>query len=284
MKVLKKYYLIKFLSAFVSIAIFILLATNSCAKTNAGNEPGFEDSSQNPSSSGKFYPGLETVLLPEGLPEQIKEYTGFTVSFNKDNHTPNYVAWELLGTEVSNEVSRTDNFWQDLEIEGCPAHSDYSYSGWDRGHMCPAADQKWSREAMEDCFVMTNMCPQDHDLNAGAWNTLENKERQWAKRDSCIMIIAGPIYSENDTDRIGRSGVRVPGAFFKALLAPYIEKPRAIAFVYPNINSTGNMEKYAMSIDDLETLLGYDLFPALPDDIENAVEAEFSFVEWNRSR
>ena len=137
---------------------------------------------------------------------------------------------------------------------------------------------------MEDCFVMANICPQDHNLNSNAWSTLEAKERQWAKRDSAIMIIAGPIYTKNDTQRIGPTGVRVPGAFFKAFLAPYVKEPRAIAFVYPNMSSPGNMEKYAMSIDNLEKLLGYDLFPALPDSIENIVEAEFSFTEWTRSK
>ena len=230
------------------------------------------------------YPGLETVKLKEGMPEQIKQYTGFTVSFNKENHTPNYVAWELLGSEISYEVERSNTFWQDSDIDGCPAHRDYTHSGYDRGHMCPAADQKWSQEAMIDCFVMSNICPQDHNLNAGAWNTLENKERQWALRDSAIMIIAGPVYQDTDSKRIGDIGVRVPGAFFKAFLAPYVKEPRAIAFVYPNMASPGNMQDYAMSIDDLEDILGYDLFPALPDDIENKVESRFSFTEWNKSK
>lgn len=269
--------------AIVGLCVFAFLivvggfmAFNSCAGTNQVEESLTEESPK------KYYPGLETVILPDGMPEQIKEYTGFTISFNKENHTPNYVAWELLGEEVAAGVERSNNFWQDPDIEGCPAHSDYTRSGYDRGHMCPAADQKWSIEAMNDCFVMANMCPQDHSLNAGAWNTLENKERQWAQRDSALMIIAGPIYEDSDTQRIGNIGVRVPSAFFKAFLAPYVEKPRAIAFVYPNMSAPGNMQGYAMSIDDLEEILGYDLFPSLPDEIEIPVEAKYSFTEWNR--
>ena len=131
---------------------------------------------------------------------------------------------------------------------------------------------------------MANICPQKHEINNGAWKTLETKERQWAERDSALMIIAGPIYTDQDRERIGRMGVRVPGAFFKVLLAPYLENPRGIAFVYPNMTAPGNMQDYAMSIDDLEKILGYDFFPSLPDDIENKVEPEFSFKEWNRSR
>lgn len=272
---LNKFAVFVLICSFALIVAGCVLAVNSCAENSQPDEPLPTVSSH--------YPGLEKVKLPDGTPEQIKEYTGFTVSFNKENHTPNYVAWELLGSEVSNDIDRSDNFWQDPDIEGCPAHRDYSYSGYDRGHMCPAADQKWSEEAMFDCFVMANMCPQDHQLNAGAWNTLENKERQWAQRDSAIMIIAGPIYEPADTKRVGDIGVRVPSAFFKAFVAPYVAIPRAIAFVYPNMTSPGNMQDYAMSVDELEEILGYDLFHELPDHIEKAVEAEFSFTEWNRS-
>lgn len=229
------------------------------------------------------YSGLENVIIPASLPSQIKEYTGFTVSFNKDNKTPNYVSWELLANETDGDEARYNKFWTDTDIISCPAHADYTYSGYDRGHMCPSADQKWNPQAMIDCFVMANICPQHPDLNQKAWLTLENKERQWAQRDSCIMIIAGPIYSDSDKEKIGGAQVRVPGAFFKVLLAPYLDKPRAIAFVYPNMASPGNMENYAMSVDQLEQLTGYDFFSALPDDIEFAVEASFSFKDWNAS-
>lgn len=227
------------------------------------------------------YDGLETVAIPAELSSQIKDYTGFTLSFNKDNRTPNYVAWELLGTEVSTEVSRSDNFWQDNDIEGCTKHSDYTGSGYDRGHMCPAADQKWSEEAMNDCFVMANMCPQLHDLNAGAWETLESKERLWAKRDSAVMIIAGPIYTDGET-YIEKSQVRVPDAFFKVLIAPYLEEPRGIAFVYPHMKCPGNMQDYATTIDEVEKITGFDFFSALPDEIEEAIESTYSFTEWNK--
>lgn len=226
------------------------------------------------------YEGLENVMIPFDLTSQIKEYTGFTLSFNKDNRTPNYVAWELLGTEVSTEWPRKDNFWQDDDILECTKHSDYTGSGYDRGHMCPAADQKWSEQAMIDCFVMANMCPQLHDLNAGAWEKLEEKERLWAKRDSAVMIIAGPIYTEGETF-IEKSKIRVPDAFFKVLIAPYLDEPRGIAFVYPNMKCPGNMQDYATTIDDVEKMTGFDFFSALPDEIENKIESSYSFTDWN---
>ncbi|MDE6521468.1 MAG: DNA/RNA non-specific endonuclease [Muribaculaceae bacterium] len=260
-------------------AVMLMPAFYSC---NTGKD---EPKMPTPDIPGKpeatHYEGLENVVIPSGLASQIKEYTGFTLSFNKENRTPNYVAWELLGTEVGGSVSRTDNFWPDNDIDGCTKHSDYTGSGYDRGHMCPAADQKWSEQAMIDCFVMANMCPQLHDLNAGAWETLESKERLWAKRDSAVMIIAGPIYADGET-YIEKSKVRVPDAFFKVLIAPYLDEPRGIAFVYPHAKCPGNMQDYATTIDEVEKITGFDFFSTLPDELEHKLESTYSFAEWNK--
>lgn len=211
-----------------------------------------------------------------------KDYEGFRLAFNPSNKTPDWVAWELLGRETDGTTVRSDRFWQDADLEGCPTTGDYARSGYDRGHLCPAAEQKWNPKAMKDCFVMANMCPQDHALNSGAWNTLENKERAWAQRDSAIVIVAGPIYEKSDTKRIGESRVRVPGAFFKVIVAPYADNPRGIGFVFPNMSSPGSMENYVTTIDDVEKLTGLDFFYNLPDDIEDKVESTASFREWNR--
>ncbi len=233
-------------------------------------------------SGGKHYDSLERVVLPSDLPSIEKDYCGFSLSFNPENKTANWVGWELLGSETDGIESRTNQFWQDLEVRNCPTPDDYKRSGYDRGHLCPAADQKWSKEAMNDCFAMTNMTPQDHALNAGAWQTLEKRERVWAQRDSAIVIVAGPIYDKSDKKRIGQNGVRVPGAFFKVMIAPYIAKPRGIAFVYPNMTAPGNMQQYVTTIDEVEKITGFDFFSSLPDELENSVESQSSFKEWNK--
>lgn len=232
-------------------------------------------------ASVPHYDNLDDVIIPPAVEGKTYGYEGFRLSFNKHNRTPNWVAWELLAGETGGEVSRSNKFWQDERVEGCPTTDSYRRSGYDRGHMCPAADQKWSAKAMEDCFVLANICPQDHALNTGAWKTLENKERLWAQRDSALVIVAGPVYEPGDVKTIGE-GVLVPGAFFKVLLAPYLPEPRAIGFVYPNMSAPGNMQNYVMTVDDIERLTGYDFFSSLPDDIENKVESVASFREWNR--
>lgn len=222
------------------------------------------------------------VKTNQATPSQIKEYEGFIVSFNKENRTPNWVAWELLGTETEGAGTRTNKFWTDEELEGCPDTRDYRGSGFDRGHMIPAAEQKWSPDAMHACFSMANICPQDHSLNSGAWNTLENKERSWARRDSMLLIAAGPIYEEIDTLLIGKNKVRVPGAFFKVIAAPKANPPRGIGFIYPNMSAPGNMRVYAMPIREVEKAAGLNFFSSLPDSLEDLIETSTSFSEWDK--
>ena len=227
---------------------------------------------------------LQKVAHTGKMPSVIKEYEGFTVDFNPENKTPNYVAWVLQAHETEGNTSRSNKFWNDPDLEGCPDTRDYSHSGYDRGHMCPAGEQKWSEQAMHHSFVMANICPQKHELNTGAWKTLEDKERNWAKRDSAIVIVSGPIYDSSDKETIGQNKVRVPSAFFKVLLAPYAEPMRAIGFVYPNMKCEGNMQAYAVSVDDVEKMTGLDFFGELPDEIENDIESVVSFKEWNSNK
>lgn len=249
------------------------LSLISCTQIGASNTP----------PTPGHMPDLEKAEIKDPrIPRQIKEYKGFIVNFNASNRTPNYVGWELLGTETTGDVPRNNNFWRDETIKNCPSPSDYTRSGYDRGHLFPAADAKWDETSMQHCFTMANMCPQAHALNSGAWKTLEEKERLWARRDSALVIIAGPVYRKSDTERIGNAGVRVPSGFFKAIIAPYLPEPRGIAFLYPNDRAPGNMQNYALSIDALEEIIGIDLFSALPDSIENQIESTFNFKTWNR--
>lgn len=264
---------------------FVIKAINSQRAAKSDSNPPAEAAMSASTDITVHYPNLEIAKYTrdnDGVNTILKNYEGFTVSFNPANHTPDWAGWELLNSETSGEFSRNNKFWQDDSLTGCPTSADYSNSGYDRGHLCPAADQKWSEKAMKDCFVMANMCPQDHALNAGAWQTLEKKERIWAQRDSALVIVAGPIYSDTDTKRIGDAGVRIPSAFFKVILAPYIENPRAIGFIFPNMTSPGNMENYSMTVDEVESVTGFDFFSSLPDEIENKVESAKSFTEWNR--
>lgn len=223
---------------------------------------------------------LERPEIPDSIPSQEKAYAGHILSFNAKTKNPNWVAWELTAEETIGRISRSNRFWTDDDIKGCPNYRDYRRSGYDRGHMAPAADMKWDQEAMNHSFALSNICPQDKELNAEAWNTLENKCRQWAQRDSALIIVAGPIFDSPKKEYIGNK-IRVPDAFFKVILAPYVSNPRAIGFIFPNYYAPGNLANYSYTIDEIERITGFDFFPALPDSIEEIIERSTSFTEWN---
>lgn len=222
---------------------------------------------------------LMAVLIPDDQPEVKKEYTGFTVSFNPSHRIPNYVAWELTAAKAQGTEPRKSDFHPDADVYGCPSLSDYKRSGFDRGHMAPAADMKWSAQAMYDSHALTNMCPQENSVNTGRWNTIEKLERKWAIQDSVLIIIAGPVLTDEITRKIGND-VSVPERFFKVILAPYSNPPRAIGFLVPNYQTQEGAQQLAVSVDEVEAATGYDFFSTLPDEIESKVESTFNFNQW----
>lgn len=227
---------------------------------------------------------LSKVKTAKGLDEKILNYEGMTVSFNPTLHIPNWVAWELTADEANGTEPRSNNFNVDPAVKGCADPKDYTRSGYDRGHMAPAGDMKWSPTAMEETFFMTNICPQDGSLNRGSWKKLEEKCRMRAQRDSAIIIVCGPVLASKPKKYIGETQVAVPESFFKVILSPYSDPPVAIGFIMPNGHVEGGMQQCAMSVDEVERITGHDFFYNLPDDIENAVESRFNFDRWSRMK
>lgn len=230
---------------------------------------------------GNLDGNFEYVKTASGTVETLVSYTGMSMSFNPELHIPNWVSWELTRDETAGAEPRANNFARDYDIDGCADPSDYRNSGYDRGHMAPAADMKWNRQAMTESFYMTNMCPQAKALNTGAWKKLEEKCRQWAERDSAIVIVCGPVLTDPIDNFIGENRVAVPKRFFKVILAPYANPPRGIGFIMPNSRVEGGMQRSAVSIDEVESITGHDFFSELPDSIENKVEAECRFNYWS---
>lgn len=222
---------------------------------------------------------LTEVKFPAGVDNMKVVYRGFTVYFNSRFHIPNCVIYELTGKETEGEFPRYKNFLTDEQVPGCANPWDYTHSGYTRGHMAPAADMKWDREAMKESFYMTNICPQKAALNSGGWNKLEDKVRDWARRDSAIIVATGPVLSPG-MKTICESRVAVPEQFYKVVLAPYATPLRAIAFIYPNGASKGAIKKYAVTVDEVEQLTGIDFFSALDDNEETDVEAHFNLLQW----
>ena len=198
---------------------------------------------------------------PDDLPSQILYRKAYVCSYNKETRLPNWVAWKLTKGHTYGKLKRSEiEFHEDTDVPAPQVNTfDYSRSGYDRGHMCPAGDNKWNKEALTQCFLMTNICPQNHELNKEDWNDLEIQCRHWARKYGSIYVVCGPVLQGSRHKTIGKSKVTVPDAFFKVVLC--LEgKPRAIGFVYPNEPGSGHRKDYVKTIDEIEDLTGIKFF------------------------
>jgi endonuclease G len=213
--------------------------------------------------------------------EDIIVHSAYTTSYNHTTLIPNWVAYELTKSEAEGEIPRGETFMQDPDVKGRQADLvDYKGSGWDRGHMAPAADMKWSHEAMRESFYLSNMCPQNHTLNAGDWERTERMGRRLANEYGNVYIVCGPLFTTNQYGQIGPNHVHVPDAFFKAFLIEKDGDFAAIGFKMDNSEVSQPLKSASMSVDDLEEIIGRDLFPNLPDSIENVIESKIVKKYW----
>lgn len=244
------------------------------------NKKQLQKTKRTDSSSDKRYNKLEYAIVHSNARQEIIEHTGYTVSHNSKWKIPNWVGYELTQQELKGNIARDDCFTPDPMVKGHKAElCDYKGSGYDRGHMAPAADMKWSKKAMKESFYLSNMCPQNSSLNRGDWNDLEEKVRKWARRDSAIIVICGPIVPKRP-QTIGNK-VAVPEAFFKVVLSPYIERPAAIGFVMPNKEGNKPLYYYARTIDQIEEITDMDFFSELPDSLEEEIESQYDLKYWD---
>ena len=224
-------------------------------------------------SSSPSPEGLEIPLGTSGRQGQIIVHTGHTLAYDSRNKTPQWVAWELTRQETEGKEPRSNSFQPDPQLNGNRVeHSDYTNSGYDRGHMAPAGDMKWDKDAMQESFYMSNICPQNHNLNIGRWNDLETKCRTWANKYNKVYIVCGPIYNGKRNEYIGVRRVKVPDAFFKVVLINDTRKPVAMGFLFDNQATTRPLADHLVSVDSIESLTGLDFFSALPDELEDQLE------------
>lgn len=206
--------------------------------------------------------------------------TAYSLSYNPELLIPNWVAWCLTAEHSDGDCPRDNTYYEDTGVQSPRAtNEDYRGSGWSRGHMCPAGDNKWDAEAMRESNLLTNICPQHASLNTGLWNVIEHDCRKWAKRYGEVYIVCGPVLLNKEHETIGRNKVVVPEAFFKVILRLNPE-PAAIGFVVRNNEGKKKKDQFINTVDDVERITGIDFFPALPDSIEDKVEAYSNINDW----
>lgn len=229
---------------------------------------------------------VEPKYIENNPPEQILRRFAYTTSYNEKTKNPNWVGWILTADHTDGEYARKGHsFMEDLEVPfPRSVYTDIREGdcGYQRGHMCPAGDNKWSYRAQNEAFFMTNICPQDGDLNQRDWKYLEEACREWARVYGRVFIVAGPIFRTNAYKTVGEHCVGVPDAFFKVILRLSDDHTtgEAIGFIYANSSGHREMECYSCSVDEVEEITGLDFFYQLDNEIENRIEANYDCKNW----
>ena len=216
--------------------------------------------------------------------DEIIEHSYYTLAYNEQHEQADWVFYKLEAEYLqvkSNE--RKDNFREDPFVStGSAALKDYKGSGYDRGHLLPAADMSWSEAALSETFFMSNMSPQAPSFNRGIWKKLETQVRDWALQHDDLYVVTGPVLQQG-LATIGENAVSVPPFYYKVILDYNPPEYKGIGFVMANEKLIGDLGTYAVTIDSVEVLTGIDFFYSLPDDFEAQVESSIDLVLWNLS-
>lgn len=218
---------------------------------------------------------------PTILNGELIDHGYYSLSYNEQHEQAEWVYYHLTSTMISGSFKRTDNFRSDPFISsGSASLTDYKGSGYDRGHLAPAADMKLSVSAMSESFFLSNMSPQDPSFNRGAWKKLETLIRNWVLGESSVYVVTGPIFNDN-LGSIGYNNVTIPGYFYKVV---YSDKNKEmIGFVMPNQKTDHDLKIFVRSVDFIENQTGIDFFYQLEDNLESELEATKQSEHWNFS-
>ena len=277
-------------------------------QSKSAEESQKSESEKSPSSEKQKSPAKNSapkklVALPVGLEKpicagihgsgdhQIREFEHYSICYRESYEQAEWSAYCLTEEELVKNAKRTDDFRSDPEIStGSATPADYKKSGYDRGHLSPAADFAFDAAAMSETFYMSNMSPQAGGLNRGIWKDLEAEVRLWAANFGRVYVVSGPILEKaaGEYESIGENHVTVPEFYYKVILAPLYkdeedkatpetaESVIATAYIFPNEKCAGTIDDYAVSVDEVEKRTKLDFFSLLEDTAENEIEGKIT--------
>lgn len=233
------------------------------------------------SSPEEVTKALDFNYLPTSTTGVIVKHDGYQLSYNEQHEQAEWVAYSLHKNDIVYTNFDRPFFIEDPKVITKSANwRNYKNSGYDKGHLCPAGDKRYSKKAHDETFFTSNISPQNHEFNSGIWNKLEQKTRYWAKKYNHLYVVTGGVL-ESNLKTIGKEKVSVPNYFYKVLLDYTQPEIKAIAFLLPHKDSNKPLYEFVISIDELEQKTGIDFFPELPDNIENKLEANTNYKNWS---
>ena len=230
----------------------------------------------NPDSSNKAI--VSELFLPSSTTGDIVQHEHFTLSYNEPYEQAEWVLYELKKNHLTYDDRKRPYFIEDPKVRTKSADwHNYKGSGYDRGHLCPAGDRRFSEYAYKETFYTSNISPQNRDFNAGVWNRLEQQVRYWCKMYGDLIVITGGVL-EQGLEEIGDEDVDVPRAFYKIVLRK--DSNKAIAFLMPSNESQEPLLHFLVPIDSIEQRTGINFFEKQPTDWQTRVEIKVDASSW----
>jgi len=220
------------------------------------------------------------AYLPISSTKQVIKHSYYALSYNEKYEQAEWVSYFLRSENEGIGHFKRPRFINDPKVSTESAASDnYKKSGYDRGHLCAAADMRFSKSAYDETFFTSNISPQKHNFNDGIWKRLEEKSRYWATKYNGIYLVTGGILQKG-LPTIGSEKVAIPNYFYKILYCNYQGKNKMVAFLIPSVKSKEPLYKFVVSVDSIEKITGIDFFPQLNDTVENELERKSDYKAW----
>jgi len=219
-------------------------------------------------------------LLPNSTTGAVIQHSYYSLSYHEKHEQAEWVAYVLERDQLTYDDRQRPDFMEDPKVASFSADErNYRRSGYDRGHLCPAGDRRFSDLAYYETFYTSNISPQDNAFNAGIWNTLEQKVRYWCKIYGVVYVITGGVL-EDDLLTIGDEEVSVPHYFYKIIVRKEGDTLQMIGFLFENKESGTSLKMHLVTIDELERKTGINFFEKLPDRQQQQLESKIIIEGW----
>lgn len=210
-------------------------------------------------------------IIYSNTDNEVIAHSYYVLSYNETHEQPNWVMYMITKKHVEGAIQRESAFTEDKDVTTKSAKSaDYHRSGYDRGHICPAADMRLNMISMKESFYMSNISPQKHQFNAGIWLDLENHVRSLVKEHDTLYVVAGPVLKPGLPKIKGTyNEISIPESFFKII---YSKKEGWMSgyLISHSVNYKNKkpLKEYAVSVDSIEKITEIDFFSKMPNENE----------------
>lgn len=221
-----------------------------------------------------------SYLLPSSTTDEIVHHSHFSLSYNEPYEQAEWVAYKLSKEHLTYDDRKRPYFIEDPYVATKSADwRNYKGSGYDRGHLVPAGDRRFSKQAYDETFYTSNISPQNREFNAGLWNRLEKQTRTWAKRYKTLYVITGGVLVAG-LNEIGDEDVAVPDYFYKVIVKENKGELEVLAFLMKGEEQSKALKSFVVPLDRIEELTGIDFFYTMGIEVQSSIEGDVIIDNW----